>query len=95
MPETEVFNNLENQQFELRSGGSLGFLQYQQFDNHLILIHTEVPHELEGKGIGAALAKAGLEYARQNQYKVIPSCPFVQSYLKRHPEYQDLVEESV
>ncbi len=93
MPSNEVQNNQQAKQFELHSDGQLAFLKYQSTGSQLLLIHTEVPKELEGKGVGSALAKAGLEYARQNQLKVIPICPFVQSYLKRHPEYQDLVKE--
>ncbi len=91
MQPIEVTNQLEKQQFEISSEGQLAFLQYQLLDSQLILIHTEVPPELEGKGFGSALAKAGLEYARQNQLKVVPLCPFVRSYLQRHPEYQDLI----
>jgi hypothetical protein len=59
----------------------------------LSLVHTEVPAELEGHGIGGRLAKAGLEFARQENLKVVPSCPFVAAYIRRHPEYLELVME--
>ncbi len=93
MPSNEVQDHPEAQHFELRSEGKLAYLQYQRLGSQLILVHTEVPPELEGKGIGSALAKAGLDFARQNQLKVVPLCPFVKSYIQRHPEYQDLVQE--
>jgi predicted GNAT family acetyltransferase len=94
MQPIDVTNQLEKQQFEIHSEGKLAFLQYQLYGHQLILVHTVVPPELEGKGIGSALAKTGLEYARQNQLKVVPICPFVRSYLQRHHEYQDLVQQS-
>jgi uncharacterized protein len=49
-------------------------------------MHTEVPISQRGKGVGEQIVKFALEYARQNQLRVIPSCKFVQAYLKRHPE---------
>jgi predicted GNAT family acetyltransferase len=55
-------------------------------------MHTRVPGELEGQGYGGALAKAALDYARANGLKVIPTCPFVSAYLRRHKEYADLVQ---
>jgi predicted GNAT family acetyltransferase len=57
----------------------------------LELIHTEVPEPLSGRGIASRLAHAALVYARENGLRVIPTCPFVRSYLERHPEFQELV----
>ena len=87
----EVVNNTGLHRFEVTMDGSTAHLEYRLVSNLISLIHTEVPEALEGRGIGAALAKAGLEYAREHGIQVVPLCPFVQSYLKRHPEYQDLV----
>jgi len=56
------------------------------------LLHTEVPPEHEGQGYGGALAKAALDYARAEKLRVIPTCPFVRAYVKRHPEYAALVD---
>jgi len=53
----------------------------------------EVPLALEGKGIGNELAKAALDYARSEGLRVVPRCRFIAAYIKRHPQYQDLVEE--
>ena len=78
--------------FAIDVDGQTAVLNYRQEGDTLYLVHTEVPAELEGKGIGGRLAKAGLNYAREHQLKVVPRCPFVASYLERHPEFQDLVE---
>jgi predicted GNAT family acetyltransferase len=53
--------------------------------------HTEVPKELEGRGIGSALVRGLLEIARAQGLKVQAVCPFVKAYLDRHPEYADLL----
>ena len=69
-------------------------LTYKEDGDTIYLVHTEVPAEMEGKGIGGQLAKAALNYARQNGLKVVARCPLVTSYLERHPEHQDLVAAS-
>ncbi len=87
----QVQDNAAERQFEVKEEGHTAYLRYRKEKDFIVLIHTEVPASLEGRGIGSALAKAALDSARQNGLKVIPECEFVQSYLKRHPEYQDLV----
>jgi len=54
-------------------------------------MHTEVPLKLEGKGIASALAHYSLEWAKENNIKAKVLCPFVAIYLKRHPEYNEIV----
>ncbi len=55
-------------------------------------MHTEVPKELGGKGIGSALARGLLDIARAQGLKVVPKCPFVAGYIGKHPEYADLAD---
>jgi uncharacterized protein len=67
-------------------------INYSRPSEKLIeLIHTEVPEENRGQGLAEELAKFALNYAREKDLKVIPSCRFVNAYIKRHQEYQDLV----
>lgn len=87
----DVRNNPDRKQFETEGGRAL--LAYREDDGRIDLLHTEVPDELEGQGIGGALVKAALEHARAANLQVVPSCPFVGSYLRRHLEYVDLVAE--
>ena len=77
--------------FAVHLEGATAVLTYKVEGDTIYLVHTEVPPQMEGKGIGGQLAKAGLEYARKNNLKVVPRCPFVTSYLQRHLEYQDLI----
>jgi len=87
-----VENNAEMHRFELRDPGGLGQLQYRyRDDGALILVHTEVPPAIEGRGYAGQLAKTALEYAREHSLRVVAQCPFVRAYVKRHPEYNDLL----
>ena len=76
---------------ELPIDGSIAFIDFKLVGNKLFLIHTEVPHALEGQGAGTAIVQKALQYARDNHYTVVPICPFVQLYLKRHPAWNDIV----
>lgn len=89
--ESVVINQAESR-FEVVSGSQVSELVYQMRDDTTLdLVHTEVPEDLSGQGIGSALVTAALEYAKSHQMMVIPSCPFVASYLERHPEWTDIV----
>lgn len=66
-------------------------LEYMRDGKRIIFTHTGVPPEAEGQGIGASLAKAGLDYARDEGLIVKPMCPFVATFVQRHPEYQPLL----
>ena len=86
-----IENNQSAKQFEARQEGRLAFIKYSLHNHQIIYLHTEVPEALEGKGVGSSLAKAALEYARANHLQVVPLCPFVAAYIRRHAEYADLV----
>lgn len=88
----EIRHNEAEQRFETRVGEELALIEYQQSGHSITFTHTEVPEEFEGRGVGGQLARAALDYARQQQLKVVPLCSFVAAYIKRHAEYQDLVE---
>ena len=80
-----------NGRFELERDGQVAYLEYNLADKVLQLIHTEVPEALRGKGLASTLAESALEWARKHQVRVDVICPSVAAYLKRHPEYSDLV----
>jgi predicted GNAT family acetyltransferase len=91
MPENPVIDNVQAHRFEMHAGGRTAFLVYGQSHGSLRLIHTEVPPELRGAGIGSQLVAGVLDTARTRGLIVIPQCPFVIQYLKRHPEYAGIV----
>ena len=88
----EVINNAAQRRFEITDDVQVASLSYTVRAGKLYLIHTEVPKALEGRGYGSALARTALEYAKREQLRVVPWCPFVRAYLGRHPEYASLVE---
>jgi predicted GNAT family acetyltransferase len=88
----KVIHNTDRSRFEVELDGQLARLDYEMRDGDLALLHTEVPSVFQGRGIAGQLAKAALEHARYEKLLIRPFCPFVQTYLKRHTEYQDLVK---
>lgn len=77
--------------FEIEQNGHIAFLEYNLAGNVLQLIHTEVPKALQGMGLASELAHEALEWAREHGTRVDVVCEFVADYLKKHPEYRDLV----
>jgi uncharacterized protein len=88
---SDVVDNEAARRFEITVDGHTGFLQYAKTGDRIELIHTDVPPELGGRGLGGVLAKAALDYAKEAGLKVIPSCPFVKKYVERHAEYAPLL----
>jgi len=80
-------------EFVAEINGKKAVLQYEILSNgkELDYYHTFVPPEFRGQKIGEKIVKFALDYAKQNHYQVIPSCPFVQIYIDRHPEYQTII----
>lgn len=81
----------EQMRFETRQEGLACYIEYMWTAQKMNLIHTFVPQSLEGRGIASALVKFALEYAREKQLQIIPSCTYVEVWLRRHPEYRELL----
>ena len=90
-----VVDNQATQRIELTVDGKTAFVAYTLAGRRIVLIHTEVPAELQGKGVGSTLVRGALDLARQRGLEVVPLCPFVASFIKRHPEYLGLVSGKV
>lgn len=90
-PRIEVSNDQANSRFEANIGGKTAFLAYRRVPGKLVLVQTEVPSEFAGHGIGSALVRAGIEFAREQGLMVVPLCPFATDYNRRHQEYLELV----
>lgn len=93
MNENHITDNKEAQRFEMPAGKGLAFIAYEWHHDRLALMHTEVPSEAEGKGIAGTLAKYVLEKAKKENIKIDVFCPYVSSYIKRHPEYKELIDK--
>lgn len=90
-PDIELRNNREQRRYEAHVGDAIAFAEYMLHGQTLTLTHTDVPESLEGQGVGSKLARFALDDARDNGYTVLPLCPFIAGYIRRHPEYQPLV----
>jgi uncharacterized protein len=90
----EVADNPDEERYEIRGGGErAGFAQYRQRPAGRAFVHTEIADRFEGQGLGSRLVSHALDDARARGLAVLPFCPFVRSYIERHPEYLDLVPE--
>jgi predicted GNAT family acetyltransferase len=94
MPDTPpVVMNDQTHRFEISLDGETAFAEYRLLGDHITLPHTVVPDAFAGRGYASALAKAALGYARHHDLKVIPTCEFMAGYIKKHPEWHDIVHE--
>jgi uncharacterized protein len=82
----EIVNNEAARRFETTIDGHTAELTYRRHNDRLVLVHTEVPGELEGMGVGGALVTAAVDFAADQGLTVVPLCPFARSWLERHPD---------
>lgn len=91
----QLIENEAAKQYEFHIDGFIPRIEYIKVAGKIFLTHTEVPVELEGKGIGSALIKQVLEEIDKHDLVIIPTCPFVAAYIKRHPEWKRLVKKGI
>ena len=86
-----VRNNEKDHRFELEHDGHLAVSHYGLAPGVITFMHTEVPAELAGRGVGSRLIAGALDEARSLGLKVAAECPFVASFIEKHPKYRDLL----
>lgn len=89
-----VVHNLEAQRFEANVDGQRAFVAYRLHNGTIVFTHTEVPPALQGRGVGGALARTALQYARAAGLDVVPECPFITSYIRYHRQHRPHVRAS-
>ncbi len=91
----DVTDNVDAGRYEAHADGQqAGYIDYRIRDGRISLVHTEVHNDFEGKGVGSTLVKRALAKVADAALELLPVCPFVASYVERHPEYADLVPAS-
>lgn len=96
MSEIAVADAPAAERYEIRSDDELaGFAAYQLRPGLIAFTHTEIEGRFEGQGLGSRLVSFALDDARARGLDVLPFCPFVDAYVKRHREYADLVPEAL
>ncbi|NNG11277.1 MAG: N-acetyltransferase [Arenibacter sp.] len=93
--EYELIDNTEDKQYEFHIEGVLAKIEYIKTKDKIYLTHTEVPKPLEGKGIASSLVHSVLEDIEKKDLTLIPMCPFVAAYIKRHPDWKKLVLKGI
>ncbi len=89
----EVMDNAAAKRFELELDGHLAWSAYERDGKVVDIRHTLVPPEARGKGMASILIKGSLDLIRTRGEKVIPTCPFVHAYMRKHPETRDVLTE--
>ena len=93
--QTRVADNPDERRYEVHADGKLaGFTTYHRRGDRIALNHTEIAAGFEGRGLGSVLVARTLDDLRRRGLAVLPFCPFVRSFIQRHPEYADLVPEA-
>lgn len=90
---SNVRDNTELSRFEMDVSGQTAFIDYWQHGNVITMTHAEVPASLQGRGIGSTLVKGTLDLVRSRRQIVVPRCPFIAIYIRRHPDYQSLLAQ--
>lgn len=89
--EVKIKENTEKKRFEAEVENRIALIEYIRAEDKMYLTHTEVPTELEGKGIASSMARQVLQRIKDENLKLVPLCPFIASYIKRHPEWKEIL----
>ncbi len=87
----QISHDTGARRFKTSVDGHEAYVEYERADGIVTITHTIVPSEIGGRGIAAQLVQAALEYVRAEGLKVVPQCSYAAAYLKKHPQYADLV----
>ena len=93
MEEIQVIHNPGEKRFETVKDGKLSKLDYIQDGKNFVITHVGVHPELRGGGVAGKIVQVGLEYARENSFRVIPMCSYAAAYIRKHPEYAELTKQ--
>ena len=88
-----LVDNADEKRYEFDLGDDIAIIEYIKTQGFIILTHTEVPEKYEGQGIGAELVHDVLEDLRAKKLQMIPQCPFIAQYIRRHPEWADVLKK--
>lgn len=86
MADLNIDNNALANRFEALVNGRPAVLDYRIEGDTIFLLHVEVPASEQGHGIASKLSRTALEFSRDSGLRVVPRCPFIAAYVRRHPE---------
>ena len=88
----EVVHDKENHSFVIKIENASSYVSYSLSGKMMELYTTYTPQQLRGRGLAEKVVKAALEYAKENNLKVVPTCSYVRVFIQRHPEYKSLTD---
>lgn len=91
----DLVKNETGNRFEMNVDGNTAIIEYKEYPDKIALLHTEVPPQLEGKGAATAIIEKTLDYIEKKNFKLIPLCPLVVAYIKRHPEWKRITDKGL
>ena len=91
----QIRKNEAAKRYEMDVDGKIAYIDYAMAPDKIFLTHTEVPESLEGQGIGSKMVKLVLEEVKQSGKALMPLCPFVASYIRKHPEWKEIVAPGI
>ena len=89
-----LVKNENKSRFEINVNGHFAFIDFKEKENNIALVHTEAEPELTGTGAAAAVVEKTLYYIEKSGKKLLPFCPYVFAYIKKHPEWKRIVDEN-
>tara|TARA_R110002073_G_scaffold72537_1_gene177320 strand:- start:317902 stop:318219 length:318 start_codon:yes stop_codon:yes gene_type:complete len=87
-------NDETKKRFQIEVAGSVAFVDYRVVGDQIALIHTEVDPELSGQGAASALVEKILNHIESSGKLILPYCPYVFAYIKKHPEWKRMVAKN-
>lgn len=93
--EIDFKDNPDKLRFETTQDGYTAFIAYKLQPGVITVLHTQVPKELEGQGLASTMTRHALENIAARNLELVPLCPYIRAYLKKHPEYQHLIRSHV
>jgi predicted GNAT family acetyltransferase len=95
LDQVQVGHNPEENRFETFIDGKLCKLDYIHNGKNFVITHVGVHPSLRGQGVAGKIVEAGLEYARENSFRVVPMCSYAAAYIRRHPEHAELTKQTM
>ena len=87
----QITRNPDKNQFETVVDGQTAVAQYELSGAQMTITHVIVPKPIEGQGVASALCQFAIETARADDLTIVPQCPFMAAYFRRHPENNDVL----
>ena len=88
-----LVKNQDKKRFQITIDGHDAFIEYKETAQQTALVHTEVPEAIGGRGVAAALVEKTLNHLEAHHNTLLPICPYVFAYIKKHPEWKRLVDK--